>query len=351
MARKPKHEEHENHERWLVSYADFITLLFAFFVVMYSISSVNEGKYRVLSDSIVAAFRAPPKSVLPIQVGEPHKAPMSPNMPLQQPSFMNLMQKPIIIDQAERLRQWRQQSEDAELKTLEQVKSEIKEISETIEKAMQPLIDKEMVTVRRNALWLEVEINNSLLFESGSASPGAEAVPVIEELAVILREFPYRIHVEGFTDNVPISTLAYPSNWELSSARAASVVHLLMKSGIDPTRMAAIGYGEYRPIADNDTAEGRNRNRRVVLVVSADSDKRVQDGDALGDLTEHGVEPATQPSATDPTARRAFDPEATPVDALDAFDTRQPFSRQTTDTAPVPQDRVEERMTGPEPAR
>ena len=102
MARKQKHEEHENHERWLVSYADFITLLFAFFVVMYSISSVNEGKYRVLSDAIVAAFRSQEKSIRPIQVGEPTRAPKSTQMEVQKtPGIVKSPNPPIkLLDQA-----------------------------------------------------------------------------------------------------------------------------------------------------------------------------------------------------------------------------------------------------------
>src|SRR5690606_7234999 len=118
--------------------------------------------------------------------------------------------------------------------------------------------------------WVEVEINTSILFPSGSARLSAEAIPILERLAEILRPFPNPIHVEGFTDNVPINTPAVPSHWELSAARAASVVHLCTKANIDPQRMAAIGFGEYRPVADNSTEEGRSKNRRVVIVVLAE---------------------------------------------------------------------------------
>jgi chemotaxis protein MotB len=283
MARKKKHEEHENHERWLISYADFITLLFAFFVVMYSVSSVNEGKYRVLSDSLVAAFRSSARSVEPIQVGELSKSSKQPGMIKG------------LIDQSGNMHKF-------ENKTLSPFKTEntntgfkgesmppdsgdnlakrraretIYKMANAIEKSMSKLIQQDLVAVRRNDLWVEVEIKTSILFPSGSAMLQPEALPILSEIADILKDFPNPIHVEGFTDSVPINTVAFPSNWELSAGRAASVVHLFTKDGVEPRRMAAIGLGEYRPIADNSTAEGRNKNRRVVLLImeSASADK------------------------------------------------------------------------------
>ena len=263
MARKKKHEEHENHERWLVSYADFITLLFAFFVVMYSLSAVNEGKFRVLSESLVAALssspqRPQPPHVRPVQVGQMVKAPAAPVQRLEPlkapptvaPIEMNKPEPPDITPRMQAIR----------------------DMADAIERAMGPLIKADLLLVRRDSLWIEVEIKTSILFPSGSAQLQAEALPILREIAAILGKFPNAVHVEGFTDNVPINTLAFPSNWELSAARAASVVHLFMQAGMQPERMAAIGLGEYRPIADNSSEEGRNKNRRVVLVVLADGD-------------------------------------------------------------------------------
>lgn len=251
MARRKRHEEHENLERWLVSYADFITLLFAFFVVMYSISSINEGKYRVLSDTMVAAFNTPPKTLQPIQIGEEgisgDPAPVKPEkaMPAVAPS---------VIEQL---------AQTAE-------SSELGEIASDFEKAMAPLIQKDLINVTRNDLWIEIEINTSILFDSGSARLEDDALPLLRQLAGILSKYPNYLQVEGFTDNIPIATNPFPSNWELSAHRAASVVHLFMDSGVQPDRMAAIGYGEFRPIADNASNEGRRKNRRVVLVILAD---------------------------------------------------------------------------------
>jgi chemotaxis protein MotB len=118
-------------------------------------------------------------------------------------------------------------------------------------------------------------MNTELLFSSGSAALFPEARPVLETLSEILRDLPVRVHVEGFTDNVPISTPTFPSNWELSGARASSVIRLFVENGLNPAKMAAVGFGEHRPVSDNDTPEGRSQNRRVTIVILADFDRRV----------------------------------------------------------------------------
>ena len=293
MARKPKHEEHENHERWLISYADFITLLFAFFVVMYSVSSVNEGKYRVLSDSLVAAFRSSARSIEPIQVGEISKSTKNPGLIK---GLVDQGGEPVTFPQkdispfksgvangggggertggGEKLGGGREgvgggvgPSRGAQA---------IKQMADKLEKAMAQLIKKDLIAVRRNDLWVEVEIKTSILFPSGSSTLQSEALPVLKQIAQIMKDFPNPIRVEGFTDSVPINTVAFPSNWELSAGRAASVVHLFTNEGVEPRRMASIGYGQYRPVADNDTPDGRNKNRRVVIVIlESESAERV----------------------------------------------------------------------------
>lgn len=263
MARRQKHEEHENHERWLISYADFITLLFAFFVVMYSVSALNEGKFKTLSEALVAAFRSSPKSMEPVQIGRLSKSPSADTQDTRRtPSVVPPVSLPLPLPAAgaEPKREARESRERERA---------MQQIAEEIEQAVAPLIDKHLIIVRRDELWLEVEIKTSILFPSGSARLEPQAVPVLKEIAAILGRFTNPLRVEGFTDNRPISTLAFPSNWELSAGRAASVVHLFMNSGVAPARMAAVGFGEHRPVAENSSEEGRNRNRRVVLVVLA----------------------------------------------------------------------------------
>ena len=126
----------------------------------------------------------------------------------------------------------------------------------------------------RDRLWIEIELSSSLLFPSGDALPNDQAFQLIDKVAGILAPFDNPVHVEGFTDNLPISTDKFPTNWELSAARAGSVVRMLAAQGVNPSRLAAVGYGEFQPVADNATAEGRARNRRVVLVVSRNLDVR-----------------------------------------------------------------------------
>ena len=288
MARKGKHEEHENHERWLVSYADFITLLFAFFVVMYSVSAVNEGKFRVLSDALMAAFRGHPKTVLPIQFGKPARVPFPrPPDPMLRPGpplsgGLQMSPAPISLPLPVPSAAPQPRLSDKQVAAVKQ-EAAMKQMSDQIEHAMRSLIKAKLIVVRRSSLYLAVEIRASVLFPSGSARLQSDAVPVLAKIAKVLHKFPNPIHVEGFTDNKPIHTLAYPSNWELSAARAVSVVQLFMRAGIDPQRMAAIGLGKYRPVASNGTRIGRNKNRRVVLIILAHSDSP----DMMGIIPQH----------------------------------------------------------------
>jgi chemotaxis protein MotB len=265
MARKKRTEEHENHERWLVSYADFITLLFAFFVVMYSISSVNEGKYRVLSDAMVAAFRDPERRLEPIQVGELMRSPTQSDAMLDRDKpIIEVLKVPLPAQPAEQAEPEAEDVDDA-----------VQKLADSIEASMADLVDDGLIKVRRDKRWIEVEIKSSILFASGSAQLSASSAPVLRELAEKFKPLDNVIHVEGFTDNVPINNFEFLSNWELSASRAASVVHLFTRLDIDPKRLAAIGYGEFRPVASNDTADGRARNRRVVLVIMSGSDARI----------------------------------------------------------------------------
>ncbi|MDP3845981.1 MAG: flagellar motor protein MotD [Pseudomonas sp.] len=280
MARRRHQEEHENHERWLVSYADFITLLFAFFVVMYSISSINEGKYRILSDSLEGVFSQPDRSIKPVPVGEERPRITEPDVS-------------VVTESA--------RSETAP--------DPLQDIAKGMREAFGDMIMKDQMTVRGNELWIEIELSSSLLFSSGEALPTDMAFNIIEKIAKILAPYENPVHIEGFTDNLPINTAQFPSNWELSTARAASIVRMLAMDGVNPGRLAAVGYGEFQPVADNALAEGRARNRRVVLVVSRNLEVRrsvsgVGSANARPDsaLQRAGTQPAAAPTATLPDA-------------------------------------------------
>ena len=257
MARKPVHEEHENHERWLVSYADFITLLFAFFVVMYSISSVNEGKYKVLSDTLFAAFTGQPKMPAPIQQGEPFNSVTSAVRlpPLPQPTSLQPVPHVSIV-----------QRRTPEPKDASQA---LEKIAQQIKTLLKPLIDKGDVNINLTPLGVVIEINAKVLFGSGQASlaPGADSV--LTRVAQVIRSIPYQIQVNGFTDNVPIHTAQFQSNWALSALRAVTVVEIFIGQGVAPDQLVAAGYGQYHPIASNASPQGQAKNRRVAIVVVA----------------------------------------------------------------------------------
>ncbi len=220
---KKKHEEHENHERWLVSYADFITLLFAFFVVMYSTSSVNEGKYRAVSESAQAAFNPSTLTSKKIEIGP-------------------------------------------KLSSGNRPKGKVEYIA-AIKHVMSELEKSNRLEIFQNSRGIVVRITDTAIFNSGSAEIKEEAVETIDGLAGVLATMKENIQIEGHTDNIPIHSTIYPSNWELASSRATSIVRRFVNMGLDPSRLTAIGYGEYRPIAGNDSEDGRSKNRRVDIVV------------------------------------------------------------------------------------
>ncbi len=271
--RKHKHEEHLNHEAWAIPYADLMTLLLAFFVVMYAVSVVNEGKYRVMSESLIQAFNGTTSAIAPPPPA-PSKANTAALMSVDR-SAASFVALPIPMHSASAA-SGRPVPGQQDLDT----------IADQVRRALQPLIDRKLVVVRHKKDWLEIEIRTDILFPSGVAQLSVSADSVLQSLATILARFPNPLRVEGFTDNVPISTPQFPSNWELSAARAASVARLFALSGVAPDRLGIIGWGEVRPLADNATAEGRNQNRRVlVVVINAAKDDRREHTDA-GHLRE-----------------------------------------------------------------
>ena len=164
----------------------------------------------------------------------------------------------------------------------------LSQLADKLQDALSPMIDRDLVSIEKNDLWVEIELNSNMLFGSGNATLSDEALQVLWKVAKPIRKLNNAIQVEGFTDNIPINTFEYPSNWELSAARAASVVHLFTKYGVDPDRLAAVGYGQYHPIEDNETAEGRERNRRVVIVVQSNAISRFTEKKKTADNLDDG---------------------------------------------------------------
>lgn len=300
MARRRVVEDNVSHERWLVSYADFITLLFAFFVVMYSISQVNEGKYKVLSSTLSEAFSVPEQELLsrpeltldPIQLGELAKSNPLNVVELRNGAIVELSQRDQVEDEGNGEQQAGQDTG--------KLPDEFQQISESLGQALGELINQDLVVIRGDEQWLEIELKSALLFTSGSAELNTAALELLSPIVAIAMARTNLIRVEGFTDDVPINTALFPSNWELSTARAAAVVHLFAEEGIEPSRMAAIGYGQYQPIADNATEQGRAANRRVVLRIAKEGELRPKLNEVeLSSLTGNESQPVPADNQTD----------------------------------------------------
>jgi len=277
----------------MVSFADFITLLFAFFVVMYSISSVNKGKYETFSESLDQALfhnEKVQKEAEPIQIGTiPTRI-----QPIELPNLVTVTEEE------------HQLSEE-----IMEEKRRLNEVSDEFQRALQPFVESQLVGIKKHDFWVELEMNSELLFASGKAELSVKALPVLEKVAEVVRGVPNVINIEGYTDDVPISTGIYPSNWDLSSARATSVVKELIKNNIPPTRLSAVGYGEFHPIADNTSEEGRFKNRRVVLVLMSQAFARygMTDNERAKALK---LAPQTEDDAAQPRTAPPLLPEPSP---------------------------------------
>jgi chemotaxis protein MotB len=245
-------DDHVNHEAWAIPYGDLVTLLLAFFVVMYSVSSLNTGKYRVMSEALMAAFRGEPQRDMPITVEVREGIPTS-----------DLVTMPESESQAGsppapgRTTQSRSADPSPDLST----------IASRMARALAGLVMIDKVIIRQHKDWVEVEIQNDVLFPSGSASLSSEAQQLMTDVGKALADIKNPVFIEGHTDNVPINTLQFPSNWELSAARASAVLKILAAQGVSPQQMTVLGYGEQRPLQPNDSIDGRAANRRVILAI------------------------------------------------------------------------------------
>lgn len=208
--RNRREEDHDHLDRWLISYSDFLTLMFTFFAALYALSTVDKEKVGQFSTSLRQAF--------------------------------NVIEKPVLG------------AEDGKKPILAEMRNSLSNV--------------EGISVKSDPRGLVVTLSNDTAFVSGSADIKEKTAAALDALAVILKKNPGRIVIEGHTDNVPVSGPRYKSNWELSTARAASVLSVLIQQGLDPNRFIIAGYGEYRPLASNVDEEGRAKNRRVEIVLA-----------------------------------------------------------------------------------
>jgi chemotaxis protein MotB len=270
MRRRKKFEiERENHDRWLISYADFITLLFAFFVVMYAVSAVNQNKYKQLASSLESAFGSSKIEKKEQLEGGRSGNGKPGNVDEVEPESAQRMGHSFIKPFAavkERNEKWRREREAMTAMALD------------VSRALSPLIDQGMVRVLQNNRGIRIDIESSVLFAPGSADLEVSALQPLLEVSGLLAGKPNAIQVEGHTDDVPIRNYLFYSNWELSAVRASSVVRLLVQNGIAEQRLSAVGYGSAQPLEENTTEEGRAKNRRVSIMVLYSAPEKPNDG-------------------------------------------------------------------------
>ena len=260
MIRRKPLDDDDKPDRWLVSYADFITLLFAFFVVMYAISSVNQNKYNQLMSSMGTAFSGDTPS-------DPRQSkPQNSQDAYSQTGQQRSLLKPLPLTHLynEKLRRERESMIGMGI---------------NLSNTLAPLINEGKVRVVQNNRGIRIDIHDSLLFSTGSAELGTAATGILNEIAAVINENQRPIQVEGHTDNIPIHNATYFSNWELSAVRASSVVRMLSKAGIADSRLSALGLGSAHPSSENETPIGRARNRRVSIMILYESQN--QEGSPL----------------------------------------------------------------------
>jgi len=259
LKRRRHQVEHDNVDRWLVSYADYMTLLFALFVVLYALAIVNEEKFESVTESIGRVFQAEDEltknkghgdDILPVNSSRTNKR-LYGNDILDEPGPEAIEGEAVLSNIS-----------DAEVGT------NLTSLEEELHTALYDLVESGYAQLQVDGDWLEIELNSGLLFPSGSASPTNSASAILSVIYDVIGEVSNYIRIRGYTDNQPISNEIFSSNWELSVSRATAILRLLEEMNLNSGRMAIEGYGQYYPSSDNTTASGRAQNRKVVIAIS-----------------------------------------------------------------------------------
>jgi chemotaxis protein MotB len=254
---------HENLDRWLVSYADYMTLMFAFFVVLYSLAITNENEFNILSDSLEQVFDKSANQHEQEGSGIKGEGLLLKNAVdtefiLYGNSIVDEEKGPELVDGFGDLANLKQKKLGSPLDSLEQ----------DLKTALSDEIEKGQAKLELNQDWLIIELNSGLLFGSGSSASTQAIQQVVSRVFGVINRVENYIRVRGYTDNQPINNEVFSSNWQLSVSRATQMLLELENQGINPARMAIEGYGQYAPFADNDSAQGRAENRKVVIALS-----------------------------------------------------------------------------------
>ena len=235
-----------SQDRWMVSYADFITLLFAVFVVLYAFAKADQKKQVQVTEAIDSAFHS--LGIFPDATRKPVKDAAAAGTE-QAAIPMNIVMGEDVLSPAK-------------------VKEDLEHLHRELEQRLSSQVATHTVSMKMGRDGLVISLREAGFFSSGSATPRPETLPTLRQIAISLGRTPYDLRIEGHPDNIPIHTAAFDSNWELSSARATRIARLFIDlKAIPPERISAAGYAEFPPVAGNNTAEGRSENRRVDLVV------------------------------------------------------------------------------------
>jgi chemotaxis protein MotB len=246
--------EHENHERWLITYADLITLLLIFFVIMYAMSKIDTEKYQILSQALNFEFKKA-DSVLPQGQGVLGRVSTA---------------KATEGDKSENAENEKREREEKEQKDLRE--KQLENLLEKIQQYIQQQNLQAQVFAANTPKGISVTLNDLFLFDLGKAELKKEAFPILTQLATLFPTLNTTISIEGHTDNLPLATGSlYRDNWGLSNERSLSVLRYFINSGLDPKKLVSSGFADTRPVADNDTVENRAKNRRVEIVVLRES--------------------------------------------------------------------------------
>jgi chemotaxis protein MotB len=232
------------HDRWLISYADFITLLFAFFVVLYAFARADRNRQVQVSEAIDSAFRS---------MGAPPQADRPPSNAGAVAGRQSASAESVVAE---------------DIVAPARIKDDLDRLRRDLALTLSSQVASHAISLEMGRDGLVISLREAGFFDSGSATPKPEALPTLRQIAVKLGATPYDLRIEGHTDNAPIHNTEFDSNWELSSARATRIARLFLEmKAIQPDRISAAGYAEFHPVASNDTPQGRAENRRVDLVV------------------------------------------------------------------------------------
>ena len=236
-----------SHDRWLVSYADFITLLFGFFVVLYAFAKADQKKQMQVSASINSAFRS--LGIFPEASRHPASGSAAASSTDEAVMPMNIVMGEDVLAPA-------------------RVKSDLDQVRRELEQTLSNQVATHTVSIQMGHDGLVISLREAGFFPSGSAAPKPETLATLRQIALSLSHTPYDLRIEGHTDNIPIHNSEFDSNWELSTARATRIARLVLALNIMPAnRLSAAGYAEFHPVASNDSATGRSENRRVDLII------------------------------------------------------------------------------------